>query len=627
MQQTSDLKMAPALQFQQVLDILYRRGRLIVKVAALGTLLSALASTMVSTKYTATSLILVGQERGDGAGARSAAALGIDDTTIDTHVSMLTTLDHLKRIQDSFQKPASAKGAVPDKAGALKPVDMAPVSLDELERRLRVNQERRSRIIALRFTTSNPDQAAAVVNRAAQLYVEDLDERSRASNDRSAAWVGERDPEFKNEIERARATVQKYRAANELDAEVRVLSLALPPDRPSSSSRWLFVFLGGLLSAVGTALMAVILDRLDRRIYNKQQVGDALGIPCLGIVPHTGYTADSRPCQLILSDPFSAYAESIRSVVAATLRLEQPASAPKVILVTSSLRGEGKTTLAVSMAAYAAVLGRRVLLMDLDCRNPSTLRDLEGREDPEVLEQLMAGASIDNAVQRIYEFGFDYLPSPRSLSGTGFQGQFEPDARSGHAVFNGRGAAANGHIGAAESNGAAANGDARPDEPQWGWPVEPPAVKDPVALFTDERLKHLLEKLRGIYDCVIVDGPPLLMVTEGRLLAAMADKVLFAVEWGATKSEAAQDALAQILTPALNPALIQTPESAHVSVVLSKVDPAQYAAISYGMDQKADRSFRHMVQLAIPALARPKEIVAGYEPDPKTDFDAATSKG
>ena len=626
MQQTGELNVAPALQFQQVLDILYRRGRLILKLVALGTALSVAASLMVSTKYTATALILVGQDRTDGAGGRTGAQ-GLDEATIDTHVSMIMTLDHLKRIRDSFQSPMPAKGSVADKAGAVKPINMAPVSVEELERRLRVNQERRSRIIAVRYTTSNPDQAAAVVNRAAQLYVDDLDERSRASSDRSIAWVGERDPEFKSEIDRARTTVQKYRAANDLDAEVRILSLALPPDRPSSSSRWLFVFLGGLMSAVGAALFAVVMDRLDRRIFTKQQIGEALHVPCLGVVPHTGYTADSRPCQLILSDPFSAYTEAIRSVVAATLRLEQPADAPKVILVTSSLRGEGKTTLAVSMAAYASVLGRRVLLMDLDCRNPSTLRDIEGRDDSEVLEQLMAGANVANAVQRIHEFGFDYLPSPGGLSGSGFKGQFEPDAHSAFTDLNGYGAATNGTAEPVGSNGAATNGKGNHDEPQWGWPSEPQAVKDPVALFTDKRLKQLLVKLRETYDCVIIDGPPLLMVTEGRLLAALADKVLFAVEWGATKCDAAQDALAQIVNQEPMSAAGRTPENARVSAVLSKIDPAQYAAISYGIDQKPDRGIRHMVHMAIPTLARPKDFGASYEPGAKSGFDAATSKG
>ena len=148
-----------------------------------------------------------------------------------------------------------------------------------------------------------------------------------------------------------------------------------------------------------------------------------------------------------------------------------------------------------------------------------------------------------------------------------------------------------------------------------------------MALFTDKRLKQLLVKLRETYDCVIIDGPPLLMVTEGRLLAALADKVLFAVEWGATKSEAAQDALAQIVSQESMSAVGRTPENARVSAVLSKIDPAQYAAISYGIDQKPDRSIRHMVHMAIPTLARPKDIVAGYEPGAKSAFDAATSKG
>ena len=63
---------------------------------------------------------------------------------------------------------------------------------------------------------------------------------------------------------------------------------------------------------------------------------------------------------------------------------------------------------------------------------------------------------------------------------------------------------------------------------------------DPVTLFTRERMPRLLRELRKRYDCVVVDGPPLLGITEARLLASLADKVLFVVKWGDTRRELAQ---------------------------------------------------------------------------------------
>ena len=74
------------------------------------------------------------------------------------------------------------------------------------------------------------------------------------------------------------------------------------------------------------------------------------------------------PHQLIPQD--ERYTEAIRSVVAAALQLANPQRSTKTLLVTSSVPGEGKTTLAISFAAYAARIQRRVLLIDLSFRTP-----------------------------------------------------------------------------------------------------------------------------------------------------------------------------------------------------------------------------------------------------------------
>jgi succinoglycan biosynthesis transport protein ExoP len=273
-------------------------------------------------------------------------------------------------------------------------------------------------------------------------------------------------------------------------------------------------------------LVAVLLDQLDGSLRTERDVTDALGIPCIGSVPQpthrkkswlqrlrfkilsrAGWTAirqgisemlskagkmqlrgryssrkpaDLPPHQLIPHD--ERYTEAIRSVVAAALQLSNPRGLPKTLLVTSSVSDEGKTTLAISFAVYAARIGRRVLLIDLSFRNPSIASELGGSADDAVLDGLRGRRPVAGLIRTASGMRFDYLPLSRNSA-------------------------------------------------------------DPVATLAGERVPNLLRQLEGYYDCVVIDSAPLLSATEPRLLAPMVDKVVLAIKWGSTPREVVQNAL------------------------------------------------------------------------------------
>lgn len=298
--------------------------------------------------------------------------------------------------------------------------------------------------------------------------------------------------------------------------DVRILSLAAPPDRPSSYSPFLFILPSLIVFAIGGGLMSVGAQRLDRGLRSDNEVVGALGIPCIGLVPRLHGIGRTRPHRRLLTEPFTAYAEAIRSVVA-SLPINDARAAPKSILVTSSVPGEGKTTLATSIAAYAAHIGWRVLLVDLDLRHPGVLREVGGKVHSDILDMLLQGSPPEDVIRRLDAFQFDCLPAKQR-------------------------------------------------------------AYDLFPLFADDRMPRALSRLRELYDLVIIDSPPLLAVTETRLLAGFVDKILFVVKWGSTRRDIAQNALNLLRSAGL-------PNGDYVGItdaVVVQVDLKKHADYRYG---------------------------------------------
>jgi len=88
----------------------------------------------------------------------------------------------------------------------------------------------------------------------------------------------------------------------------------------------------------------------------------------------------------------------------------------------------------------------------------------------------------------------------------------------------------------------------------------------------------LMRHLRDDYDCVFIDSPPLLGITEARLLAPLADKCLFVIKWGSTRREMAQNAL-NLLS---NPLRTETGCAVQALALLTQVNLKKHAGYHYG---------------------------------------------
>ncbi|MEQ8968456.1 MAG: polysaccharide biosynthesis tyrosine autokinase [Azospirillaceae bacterium] len=271
-----------------------------------------------------------------------------------------------------------------------------------------------------------------------------------------------------------------------LQADARILSYAQTPGTPSypqKKSVMILAFLGGTVLALAAILLVEYVDNSVRRA---DAVERRFGVSVLGMVPKVRWRGRGRrhPSRFGLVQPFSAYAESVRTVRNA-VRLFDTEGGNRVILVTSSSPGEGKSALALSMARSAASMSEQVLLIDADFRAPSVAADM-GRPAKVGLEHLLSGeATLDEVVQTDEETGLRYIPLTRRSA-------------------------------------------------------------SPMALIGSDRMRKLIQQASTRYDLVVVDSPSLSASSDAVVLSRSVDATVLAVRWGRTPMPALGAALKRL---------------------------------------------------------------------------------
>jgi Mrp family chromosome partitioning ATPase/capsular polysaccharide biosynthesis protein len=238
----------------------------------------------------------------------------------------------------------------------------------------------------------------------------------------------------------------------------------------------------GLVIGLGLAFLA---EALDKRVRSEREIEDILGLPLLARLP-TPPRRLRRARELpILVEPRSASAEAVKKLRTNLefLNLDREA---RVIMVTSALEQEGKSTTIASLAVALARSGRRVALVDLDLRKPDLHRFFRIGQMPGVIDVLSGRRELATALKPILLPGSDRRPSRRASS-THARG----DASSLLAVLP-------------------------------AGPLGP----DPAFLVGSPKMTALLEQLKNDWDFVLVDAPPLPAVDDGLALSASVDGVL-----------------------------------------------------------------------------------------------------
>lgn len=270
-------------------------------------------------------------------------------------------------------------------------------------------------------------------------------------------------------------------------ADARVISKAPIPGSASYPKRGLTIGLALIISLMIGLSIALLLEQLDSGIRTSTEVEQILGLTHLVSVPEIPKekAADGRrlmPVEYVLAKPLSAFSESLRSLRSA-LTLSNVDNPPKVILFTSALPNEGKTTTAVSFARASAQAGLKTILIDCDLRHPSVNKILGlGEAKQGLVEVLASMCTLENVIVVDPQSQLNHIP-----------------------------------VAAGSSN--------------------PPDV------LGSSQMRRLVARLRQEYDFVILDSAPILPVSDSRVLSAIVDKTVFVVRWNETPRDASINAI------------------------------------------------------------------------------------
>ena len=263
-----------------------------------------------------------------------------------------------------------------------------PVTATELARTIEISTPRDTVIMEISAVSSDPTRAADIANAVAT---------------QSKVIIEEYAPQTEN----SKPTVT-----------VRTIATAVPPQFQFSPDKRLNAVAGFGVGALGGVLAAFLLAVLDNRIRNADSLTGLSPVAYLGTLRRRTDTPGREA--VVLQEPSSQAAEEYRQV-RSSLRFATMSKHPLTLVVSSSVPGEGKTTVATNLAAVLAESGQRVLLVDADLRKPLIAQYTHAVESVGLSELLVDATTLSSAVQPLGLSGVDVLvagatpPNPGEL--------------------------------------------------------------------------------------------------------------------------------------------------------------------------------------------------------------------
>ncbi len=267
-------------------------------------------------------------------------------------------------------------------------------------------------------------------------------------------------------------------------AEARIMSAALPPLRPVSPRRLRILAASLLIGAFVASGFLLLREATQSGLRSGDELEAATGRPVLGQIPRRASRRRVQVIDYVAKRPTSAMAEAVRNL-RTSIVMSQEGDPPKVILTTSAVPSEGKTTVSLLLAQNYSGLGKRVLLIECDIRR-----------------------NIFN----------EYFVNE---SGTGIMTVLEgKQTLKDVATYNEK-------LGAYVLRGQETRAN-------------------PADLFSSDAFTALIQQAREDYDVVLIDSAPVLAVPDARIIARHMDAIQLVVRWNHTPKSQVLEALRQI---------------------------------------------------------------------------------
>ena len=291
--------------------------------------------------------------------------------------------------------------------------------------------------------------------------------------------------------------------ADEYDvSNARIIDRAAVPTTPFKPNRKRIVMISVFIGLAVGVMLAFLRNHLDNTFRTKEDVESYLKLPVIGMLPKIRSNPLSRGQseRLVLSEPRSPFAEAINDIRTAILfsRIDIP---PKVVLITSPMPGEGKTTLALNLAIAFARRGR-TLLVDADLRKGRLEELMDLGHHPGLTDMLSGQCSAEEAIVADREAENLFLLTAGTV---------------------------------------------------------PP---NPLEVVSSKRFGEELARLREDYEYIVIDGTPVLPVSDSIVLARIVDVTVMTVKSDSTARDVALEALKRLHASRIKP----------VGIILQQVD-------------------------------------------------------
>ncbi len=264
----------------------------------------------------------------------------------------------------------------------------------------------------------------------------------------------------------------------------RVVEASRRPDGPSGPNRERIVMNAMLAALFGGVSIALFLTMLDKGIKTGLDLESRLELKAIGVLPIMRVSGEGSLDRMVVDSNSNIFSEGIRTI-RSDLQLSMLDATQQTVMVTSTIPGEGKTTVACNLAfAFAQV--RRTLFIEADMRRPKVVRALKMETDKPGLSEFVAGdVAIEKCIHPVGDTGLMVL-------------------QSGAVPLN------------------------------------------PLEMLTSQRFADAMESLKSSFEVIVIDTPPVELVSDAMVLSRFATAVLFVVKADSTPYPVARHSLIRL---------------------------------------------------------------------------------